>query len=151
MIDSGLPLLTLNTGSSYHESLYFFSHLKNILREIECSSQICAWDLSPLRYPLTTLSLNSGGYTFLFCIRITPLNEFYHSLNSHPNVSWYEYVKNCSAQKYIKVYVLVTTMLLNRDTHFSKISYVPSVVSRNSVTYRNTSMAGCTSTTYSKT
>ena len=42
-------------------------------------------------------------------------------------------------------------MLLNRDTHFSKISYELSVVSRNSVTYRNTSMAGYTSTTYSKT
>jgi len=91
MIDSGLPLLTLNTESSYPDSFYFFSHLKNILGEIECSSQICACDLSPLRYSLTTLSLNSGGYTFLFCIRITPLNEFYHSLNFHPNPSWGEY------------------------------------------------------------
>ncbi len=37
---------------------------------------------------------------------------------------------------------LVTITLLNQDIHFSKISYEQSAVSRNSVTYRNTSMAG---------
>jgi len=59
-------------------------------------------------------------------------------------------LKNYLVQEYIEEYISVTTTLLNQDIHFSKISYEPSVVSRNSVTYRNTSMAGYTSTTYSK-
>ncbi len=119
MIDSGLPLLTLNTESSYPDSLYFFSHLKNILGEIECSSQICACDLSPLRYSLTTLSLNSGGYTFLFCIRITPLNEFYHSLNSHPNPSWGEY-------EYINGWVYIHNLF--KDSGGDKYAIVQSLL-----------------------
>ena len=71
MIDSGLSFLTLNIESSYPDSLYLFNHLKNILREIEYSSQICPRDLSLLRYSLTTLSLNSGSYTFLLYILLT--------------------------------------------------------------------------------
>ncbi len=59
-------------------------------------------------------------------------------------------LKNYLVQEYIKEYISVTTTLLNQDIHFSKVSYEPSVVSRNSVTYRDTSMAGYTSTTYSK-
>ncbi len=59
-------------------------------------------------------------------------------------------LKNYLVQEYIKEYISVTTTLLNQDIHFSKISYEQSVVSRNSVTYPNTSMAGCISTICSK-
>ena len=64
---------------------------------------------------------------------------------------------HCGSSDFCKTNILapdfasVTTTLLNQDIHFSKISYEPSVVSRNSVTYPNTSMAGCISTICSKT
>jgi len=60
-------------------------------------------------------------------------------------------LNNYLVQEYIKGYISVTTTPLNQDIHFSKISYKPSVVSRNSITYPNTSMAGYIFTICSKT
>jgi len=59
-------------------------------------------------------------------------------------------LKNYLVQEYIKEYISVTTTLSNQDILFSKISYEPSVVLKNSVTYPNTSMAGYISTICTK-
>ena len=60
-------------------------------------------------------------------------------------------LRNYLVLEYIEEYISVTTTLLNQDIHFSKISYKQSVISRNSLTYRNISITGYTFTTYSKT
>jgi len=60
--------------SKYSNSLYFFVNLKNMLGQIKYSSQICACDLSPLRYSLTRVSLNFWSILFSV-LRTTHLSK----------------------------------------------------------------------------